>query len=137
MLIYKFRGLSQEYNHDNMYYKIADYMLGPSDQPWQISEPDLWYNDERRSTCTDYLISNTLNDKTKIIMPSHIIRSLNRFKLNTDDLTVNTLHQHRNRTKKDYAGELLFNSPHQVFLKRYKDHIKRLKKEVDSTPKKQ
>lgn len=111
--------------------------MGPPDQPWEITESDLWYNDQRRSTCTDYLISNTLNDKTKIIMPSHIIRTLNRFKLNTDDLTVNTLHQHRNRLKQDYAGQLLINSPEEVFLKRYKDHMKRLKKEEYRPLKKQ
>lgn len=124
--IYKFRGLNEETNKNNLYYKLANYFFLESEKKWCITEDDLHFEDERLSTCKDYLKS--LHSTEGVIQPASIIKTKSIFKLNSDDLVVNTYKQHKNRSEKDYAIMLLTKDPADVFRKRFKDHKNRLKK---------
>ena len=93
---------------------------------WCITEDDLHFEDERLSTCKDYLKS--LHSTEGVIKPASIIKTKSIFKLNSDDLVVNTYKQHKNRSEKDYAIMLLTKDPADVFRNRFKDHKNRLKK---------
>jgi hypothetical protein len=124
-VIYKFRGLNEKTNVDNLYYKLANYFFSEGEKKWSITEADLVYKESRLSTCKDYLKSLQSID---IIQPGFLINTNSTFKLNSDDLVVDTYKQHKNRSKIDYALMLLTKEPGDVFLKRFKDHKKRLKK---------
>lgn len=125
-IVYKFRGLSEINNKNNMYYKLADYIFLEGEKNWQITENDLLYQESRLSTCNDYL---KLSSNSKMVLqPGTRINTMSIFKLNTDDMIVNTLKQHKNKSRKDYALMLLTNEPSDVFNKRFRDYKKRLKR---------
>ena len=79
------------------------------------------YEESRLSTCNDYL------NRSLGLQPGSTINTIATFKLNADDMIVNTLKQHKNKSKKDYALMLLTNDPADVFIKRFRDYKKRLK----------
>ena len=92
---------------------------------WQITQKDLLYEESRISTCKDYLKS--LSSTEGIIEPAFTINTMSTFKLNSDDMIVNTLKQHQSRSKRNYALMLLTNDPDVVLIKRFRDAKKRLK----------
>ena len=124
-MIYKFRGLSEQYNSDNLYYKIADYILKDPPKEWSIIEKDLEYTNQRLTPCQDYLKSINCNTPNKtIIYLALMIKSISIFKLTNDDLVVNNKQQHNKRSKRNYGLLLTKQTPEKVFYKRFKDHIK-------------
>lgn len=119
-ITYKFRGLSAKRNQGNLYFKLANAILIEKKENLQITKESYTYKTARIATCTDYLKSVKM--ETLQMEPGSEILEKGIFKLTNDDLIVNTLAQHKKRSKIDYAQLFMHEKIETVLKKRQKDH---------------